>query len=294
MLFQRRTDLPLDRDPLGRFLPWLIAFMVFLAVLAFAGAAALAGIAQRWDTGIKNTMTVQIPPARNAAAGDQNLNAVLDVLASTPGIRHYAAVEDKKVSKLLEPWLGAAAESGGLPLPKLVDVELKSGAAVDAQALEQRLRAKVAGVSVDDHRIWLRKFLTLIHSTQLIAGAILTFVVAATVATVVFTTRTGLAIHREAIEVLHLIGARDSYIARQFANRAMGLGLTGGLIGLALGLPMLLGLGYLADRMDAALLPGFSFGPVHWLVLALLPVAVAAVAMLTAHATVLRQLKRML
>lgn len=294
MLFQRRTDLPLDTDPLGRFLPWLIAFMVFLAVLAFAGAAALATLAQRWDTGVSDTLTVQIPPADKATTEDHDLNAVLRVLAATPGIAHYAALDDKKVSKLLEPWLGPAAEAGGLPLPKLVDVDLKPDVKLDARALQQRLRAEVEGVTVDDHRVWLKRLLTLIRSAELIAGSVLAFVVMATVATVVFTTRTGLAIHREAIEVLHLIGARDSYIARQFANRAMGLGLTGGLIGLALGLPTLLGLGYLADRMDAALLPGFSFGAVQWAVLALLPVAVAAIAMLTAHATVLRQLKRML
>ena len=37
-MFTRRSDLPLDKDALSRFLPWLIAFMVFLAVLAMANA----------------------------------------------------------------------------------------------------------------------------------------------------------------------------------------------------------------------------------------------------------------
>lgn len=294
MLLQRRTDLPLDRDPLSRFLPWLIAFMVFLAVLAFAGAAALAALAERWDTGVRDTLTVQVPPADQPAAEQRALDEVLGVLASTPGIARYAALDEAKVKDLLEPWLGAASETGGLPLPTLVEVDLDPDAEIDARELERRLRAKVQGTSVDDHRVWLDRLLTLIRSAELIAGAILVFVVAATVATVVFTTRTGLAIHKEAIEVLHLIGARDSYIARQFANRALMLGLRGGLIGLVLGLPTLLGLGYLAGRMEAMLMPGFAFGVVHWTVLALLPAAVAGIAMLTAHVTVLRQLKRLL
>lgn len=294
MLFQRRTDLPLDRDPLSRFLPWLIAFMVFLAVLAFAGAAALSGLAERWDTGVRDTLTVQVPPAETPADEQRRLDEVLGVLAATPGIRHYQALTDDKVSALLEPWLGAAAETGGLPLPTLVEVDLDPDAELDATELEHRLRAKVDGASVDDHRVWLERLLTLIRTTELIAASVLAFVVAATVATVVFTTRTGLAIHQQAIEVLHLIGAKDSYIAKQFATRAMMLGLRGGLIGLGLGLPTLLGLGYLAGRMQAAVLPGVGFGPVHWTVLVLLPVVVAGIAMLTAHLTVLRQLKRML
>ena len=46
-MFTRRTDLQLERDSLGRFLPWLIAFMVYLSVLAFAGMLALDDIATR-------------------------------------------------------------------------------------------------------------------------------------------------------------------------------------------------------------------------------------------------------
>ena len=40
-MFARRSDLPLDKDALSRFLPWLIAFMVFLAVMAMAGVLVL-------------------------------------------------------------------------------------------------------------------------------------------------------------------------------------------------------------------------------------------------------------
>jgi hypothetical protein len=36
-LFERRSDLPLERDASRRFLPWLVALNVYLAVLALAG-----------------------------------------------------------------------------------------------------------------------------------------------------------------------------------------------------------------------------------------------------------------
>ena len=112
--------------------------------------------------------------------------------------------------------------------------------------------------------------------------------------TVIFTTRTGLSIHKEAIEVLHLIGAQDSYIAGQFAARAMMLGLKGGLIGMALGLPALYLVGSLAESLEEAALPDLSFGPIEWAIFAIIPLCVAGLAMTTARSTVLRSLARML
>ena len=47
----RRSDLPLDHDAHSRFLPWLIAFMVFLANLAMVGMLMLNTVAERWDQG---------------------------------------------------------------------------------------------------------------------------------------------------------------------------------------------------------------------------------------------------
>ena len=78
----------------------------------------------------------------------------------------------------------------------------------------------VPGVIVDDHKIWLARLVDLVETLEALACTVLVFVILATIGTVIFTTKTGLAIHREAIEVLHLIGAQDSYIAGQFANKA--------------------------------------------------------------------------
>ena len=65
MMF-RRGDLPLDRDPTGRFLPWLIALMVYLAALALVCAMVMNKMVERWDTGLSGSITVQIPPKQDA------------------------------------------------------------------------------------------------------------------------------------------------------------------------------------------------------------------------------------
>ena len=60
----RAIDIPFDRDGSGRFLPWLIALMVYLAALASSGALALDGALERWDRGLAGTLTVELPPAQ--------------------------------------------------------------------------------------------------------------------------------------------------------------------------------------------------------------------------------------
>jgi len=294
VILASRSDLPLDRDEHSRFLPWLIAFMVFLSILAVAGMLMLYATASRWDAGVRGTFTVQVVPTEDAAADEARLNEVLTVLATAPEIARYDALDESRLMRLLEPWLGAGAERGDLPLPRLIDVELKQGTDLTAANLGQRLSGRVKGVTIDDHRVWLDRLVRMIETFEALALVVLLFIVLATVGTVVFTTRTGLAIHREAIEVLHLIGAHDNYIARQFARRALGLGVLGGLLGLGLALPTLWMLAYLAASLDERLLPDIGFGLWHWGLLVALPVSVALIAMTTAKVTVLRNLARML
>jgi len=293
-MLARRSDLPLDRDALSRFLPWLIAFMVFLAVLAMAGVLVLNATAARWDRGITGTLTVQIVPADDPSKDDDRLQKVLKILAETPEVDRFETLGDDKLLALLEPWLGTGAGAQDLPLPRLVDVELKPDAKLDVEALSRRVEARVPGVSIDDHSVWLERLVRLIRTVEGLASVILVLIALATIGTVVFTTRTGLAIHRNAIEILHFIGAQDSYVASQFAGRALTLGIKGGVVGLLLAAPTLWGIGVMARRMESGLLPDITLGPVHWAALAGLPVAVALIAMVTARLTVMKTLSRML
>ena len=134
----------------------------------------------------------------------------------------------------------------------------------------------------------------LTRTVEGLATMVLAFIGFATVGTVVFTTRTGLAIHRNAIEVLHFIGAQDSYIASQFASRALSLGLKGGVIGLLLAAPTLWGIAVMAAEMEAGLLPDITLGPPHYSAVVALPLVIAFIAMVTARLTVMKTLSRML
>jgi cell division transport system permease protein len=132
-----------------------------------------------------------------------------------------------------------------------------------------------------------------LHSSAWIALIIVVLIGVAAAATVVFATRAAMGLHRETIEVMHFVGARDNYIARQFALRATLLGLEGAAIGVALAVPALLGLMLLIGRLGFGLLPEIRLGVGAWIAIATLLPAAALIAMTTARATVLKSLARM-
>jgi cell division transport system permease protein len=292
----RRSDLPFERDESSRFLPWIIAFMVYLAALALAGAMILDAGLLRWNQSITGTFTIQLPPPANEGTAEaeraEYLQTVLRQILDMPGVRRAQLLSEEETSALLEPWLGADGLSAALPLPGLIDLEIEPGADINAEAVRARLASIVPGAIVDDHRSWLDPALALARSIEWLVAAIVILIGIVATAAVAFATRTGLYIHRDVIELMHLMGARDSYIARQFQFHALAIGLWGGVLGLLLAGLTLAGLMVVPDHgeMTAFTMPTLPIE--RWLLLAALPVTSGIIALLTARFTVLRALAR--
>jgi cell division transport system permease protein len=249
----------------------------------------------RWQSGLTGTMTVQIPAASSVGSNDQAsvIAAVLDALNNTQGVRKASRLPHEDVIALIEPWLGKGNVASDLPVPVLIDIRLDDNAALDTVGLAIHLEQVAPGARLDDHEIWITRMLRLSQAISLIATTIVFLIGIAAAITVVFATRTGLAVHHDVIEVLHIIGARDAYIARQFQVRALSLALRGGVLGLILAALTLALLTATAGQLDDHLLPHLSFSPVVWGSLAILPLAAALIAMLTARMTVVRTLGRL-
>ncbi len=296
-MWRHRSDIPLGEDHANRFLPWLIALMVYLAGLAVAGTVALDRAVDRWSSGLGGSLTVQVAPAVEAEDPVAETNArvarAIALIEGSPGVVRVEELATERLAKLLEPWLGSGELMGELPLPRLIDVELAPGPGFDTEALGDRLETEVPGASLDDHGAWLDDLKALARSIEGVALAILVLIAVAGVAAVVFVTRTGLAVHHEIVEVLHFVGAKDAYVAKQFQSHALILSLKGGLVGTVLAVISILMLDYLGARVEVTLLPKLTLGPWGWVGIAAVPLAAAAIATLTARITVTRSLARM-
>lgn len=291
------SDLPLAGDPSARFLPWAAGAMVFLAALVLAGALLAESVATRWQSDLSGTLTVEIPVGSATGDGDAEARAAeaLALLRRSPGIADAVLVPRARLERLVEPWLGIGAHVAELPLPLLIEVRLARDAAVDLAELGTRLAEAATGAKLDDHALWLAGVASAVQAVEAVALAVVALIAGLAAVAVGFAVRTGLAIHRDVVEVLHLIGARDSYIARQFARHAFLAALKGGVIGLSAAIGLLALLLHGHEAIGCTLpLPAAHLGPIALGAVASVPVAAAVVALLAALATVHGQLKRMM
>jgi len=299
MLFAR-PDLPLDQDSSARFLPWLIAFMVFLACLALASLLLVNTVVERWDTGLRAELTIQVPPPQGEAdpetfrvLRDRHLDKVLEVLGATGGVLEARVLSEEAIGQLVEPWIGSNQEHMREFLPDLVAVRIDPARDIDLDALQTELDAAVGGTQLEDHQRWLGALLRLARSLELAAILVLLLVALAGTATVVFVTRASLSIHRNVIELLHLMGAEDRYIAKQFQSHALRLGLRGGIVGFVAAGAVLGFFGYLSSQDPSGLVPRVELSIIDWGFLELVLVVTGLIAMTTARMTVIRTLGKL-
>lgn len=290
----RQSDIPLSRDASARFLPWIVAFLTYIAALSVAGYLALSQLSTAWNDGLSNALTVEVNviEGEDDAAINSRVQSTVALLRGYPGVASAEALPQSQIREFLEPWLGNALDISALPLPRLIDVQLSGEREVDIDALNDRL-AEATGARADDHVVWRARMERFLGSLEWAAIAIVGVVVAAAVIMVAFATRGSLATHRETIELLHLIGARDDYIARQFQRHAMRLALIGSVIGAlaATGTAFLILRSASGLETGAGLPAENAYLPVL-ATLALPPVS-TIVALVTARRTVLSALKRM-
>ena len=292
MTRKRGPIVPLGRDAASRFLPVVFGLMVYLAGLALAAVLVLSGAVEQISRQGIDSLTVEVPPDETGNTAER-ASRVLALLEANPDVAAAHLISDVEVSALLRPWLGADPMPDDLPLPRLIDVTLKSGAAADAGALADSLAAAVPGVHIDDPKVWLDRLGTFGRSLALVAGIVAALVIAATAIMAVVSTRMAISVHRDLVELLHLMGARDTFIARLFQFQAFRVGLIGGVIGASLAALTLIGLEQAGRRLDGVLFVEAGVDPLGFGVVGALPLLTAALAMLTARIAALGALRRL-
>ncbi|PMP98461.1 cell division protein FtsX [Komagataeibacter saccharivorans] len=258
MARQRYHDgLALHQALPGRFLPFLVGAMTFLAALALAGGIAAHALSQRWTHGAGAVTTVQVPNPDDPAAANAGgaspaatrIHAVQDILATTPAITAAHRLTDAELRALLAPWIEQTGD-GSLPLPAVIEVHIAPTRNPD-NALLARLQASAPGTMVEHDSVWSDRLAALAGSLQACALLAVLIVMTVAVCVVMAATRAGLQTRRQAIALIHSLGATDGYISGRFSSRVGLLALGGGLCGGVLALPMLLAMSHLAAPFTA-------------------------------------------
>jgi cell division transport system permease protein len=214
----------------GRSLTALVAIMTFLAAMTLGAVAMVVGAASDWQSDVGREVTIQVRPVSGRDI-EADVRATVAAASATAGVANVRAYTREESAALVEPWLGSGLALGELPIPRMIVVKLVSGAVPDFAALRKTLATQVPSATLDDHRGWIDRMRTMAETAVAVGVAILALVIAVTVLSVTFATRGAMATNRPIVEVLHYVGATDSFVAGQFQRHFLVLGLKGGAIG---------------------------------------------------------------
>jgi cell division transport system permease protein len=275
-------------------IPWVIAILIALVVIAAAGGLALSNLAARAEADLSAALTVQVIEPNPDLRSERGAEAAA-LLTGIEGVRAVRLVPEAELIALLEPWLGEAAASGDVPIPALIDVELTGSASLaDIARIEAALAAKVPGARVDAQSDWLRPVYGALSALQWLALGLIALVALATAAAVWLAARNAFAGSRETVEIIHLLGATDRQIVAVFLRTVLREAAFGAAVGTALGVGAVWLLGQQFAALDSGMTSGGGLALTDWLVIAAVPVAGILIALLTARITIALALKDML
>ena len=208
--------------------------MCYLACLAIGALILINRAVDNWTSGLSREVTVQVRLLQDTDIERELANGKA-LLERTPGVTGVEVLDRSAGAKLLEPWLGTN-NLDDLPIPRLIRVTIDEKAPPDFDRLDADLKKSVKGASLDTHRRWEAQLTRMASALSALSYAILVLICISTIAMVIFATRTVLDANRHVVDVLHLVGAKDGYIARQIDSRFIKTGLMAGLFGVMLGI----------------------------------------------------------
>jgi cell division transport system permease protein len=282
----------------GRALLAVIAIMTFLATLTLGAVVVVRSVAGDWQSAVAREVTIQLRPSEQRDI-EADIRKAVALAQATPGIAAVRPYTKEESARLLEPWLGSGLELGELPVPRLIVVRV-AAAEPDFTTLRKQL-AEIPGATLDDHRGFVDRMRAMARTAVVLGLGVLLLVLAAAMMSVMFATRGAMSTNRQIIEVLHVVGAKEGFIASEFQRHFLLLGLKGGAVGggAAMALFALAGAmsdwfkGSAGESQIAVLFGNLSLGPEGYGAMIGLVVLVAAVTAGTSRLTVRRTLKGM-
>lgn len=231
-------EVPFGKVSSTKIVPWIVAAMVYLIILALGASAYLGVFIDRFQKGLDQGLTVEIlagdPGLGQRDAAQKTMTErqkkVLEALPRFPGVKAAEPLGATYLESLVSPW----AERMRDPLfvkPQMIHVAAVPGKKIDTKALQKYLHQAASGVVVYETHPWKEKLLQMAWSLFFMTMAFGGLICVAAMGTIAFVTHSGLVIHERIIHILRLIGATNRYISKRFEVYALSLSLWGSLWG---------------------------------------------------------------
>lgn len=296
---RQKYDLPLNKDKGNRFLSILMGLITFLMMLTLSASFVLSAMNDRWSKGLENKATIEISALDQNGAPltqediDTQTTEAQDFLAAHPAIEESIVMDKSDIIQLVSPWLGDNVGLENVPLPGIISIKFKDDIVFDTEEIKESLNNVAPQARLDNHESWLNDVLSFTGAIRLAAILMTLIITITTIVAVGGAIQSRMAVYRDELELLHLMGASDRYISRQLQRYAFLTVLKGAVIGMVIGWIVIFIIGLMAGKMEVSLIPEFSLSFLQIFALLFLPIIIALIGMGTARQTVLRFLRQM-
>ena len=285
----------------GRTLTIVMTIMCYLACMAMGGLIIINTSIERWTSDIAGEVTVQVRPIADVDI-EGELQKAVELLEQTEGVSSVTVLSMDDAKALLEPWLGSGEVLQELPVPRLIRVAIDRDAPPNLETLGLKISQRVSGATLDSHRRWQGQLVRTAGTLRMIGYSVLFLISVTTIAIIVFATRSAMHSNRDIVEVLHLVGAQDTFISVQVQRHFLKLGLQGGLIGAFAGALTFTAVNMLAEdgaagigrNIDAIASGTYNFSVASYLLLLLIPLVATLISLMTARFATMRILSGVL
>lgn len=295
----RKNEITSEDEETSTFMYVLSSIYMYLFVVVLAIVLAINAMAGNWEKDIMGSITVQIIPVEDenkhidTEKTLEQQNKVLQFMENLSVVASVEVLSGETVEKLMKPWLGDRVDISSLPIPVLLDVKLKPHAEINYDEITRGLGMVSTNASIDNHRLWLNRLLKFASSLKNIALAVLLMVIVICAFSIYYSTRASLEIHHDTIEILHIVGAKDDYIARQYAANFAKIGFFSGILGLLVAVPCIYLVGKYGISTGSGLISGAKLSPVAWALIFVTPLFSCLYSMGTSYVAVRKSLEKL-
>ena len=289
-----KTDIAFKTDLNKGFLPFITAFMVFVASITFATALVGNSLASDWNQKMNNNLTIQILPDMHAKKPaqeiEERINNISKILKQTPGIKSYYAMTKSETVNLLKPWIGDKID---ITLPRIISVQISNVIPLNIKALTNEIKNYSSLIKLETYETWMYDFKNTISAVQTLLGVIIFLILTTTAVTISYATKSGLNINKKVINIMHMVGATNKYISTQFSRQMMILAISGGAIGYLVSCFVILIIKSISHDISDGIIANFEFSNYIYLQMLIIPITAGIIAKISAMLTIRNELNKM-
>lgn len=289
---RRETSLLPSSDAREAALFFVIGALCFLAALAALTTRGTYKAAEAWGAQIEGDITVVMRDTDRRTAEN-----AADRVSTLATVFEARVLSRDEVEALLEPSLGPGGMPEGLPVPMLMVVQADTAVGDPSPDIERILNEVGVDGDVAGNAGYADNVRGALGVLRLVALSIVALLSATAIAVIAFATHAALLARRDIVDVLHLSGAEDRYIASLFERRFWVLALQAGLGGAVAALmitALIVFSGGGSQGVESQLLPRLSLDFWDIVILLVTPVMAGLAARFAARLAVLASLKETL